>query len=338
MSIWDIYNNRIYANGNTKRERNVNRLKDVINRKSVDNPSYKDVKLNGIDTQLVINSGTKSYYKTFQSLPEQSIVIGDYVEWSSRTWLVYEADSDDEVYIDGKMYECNYQLHWQNDSGEIISKWSRIQNASAYNNGEEEGKVITLASNQFMVWMPVDKDTVILQNGKMMFIDNNMDNPSCYELTRPDNVSMKFGDKGCTYYIFTQTQTNQSTSKLITMDNGEKVWIANYKESGYALPPTSQSSSETTDLRCVISGNTNLKNGYRRSYTVTFSDKDGNVVNWQNVDYQWNIKSDFDVKQTIIDNKITVSVNDENLIGGSFLVQIIVGDTVLSENKVNIVE
>ena len=88
----------------------------------------------------------------------------------------------------------------------------------------------------------------------------------------------------------------------------------------------------------MISGNTNLKNGYRRSYTATFSDKDGNAVDWQNVDYQWNVKSDFDVKQTIVDNKITVSVNDESLIGGSFFVQIIVGETVLSEIKVNIVE
>ena len=88
----------------------------------------------------------------------------------------------------------------------------------------------------------------------------------------------------------------------------------------------------------MISGNTNLKNGYRRTYTVIFTDTDENAVDWKNVDYKWKVISDFDVKQTFIDNKITVSVNDENLIGGSFLVQIVVGESVLSEVKVNIVE
>ena len=88
----------------------------------------------------------------------------------------------------------------------------------------------------------------------------------------------------------------------------------------------------------MISGNTNLKNGYRRSYTVTFTDKDGNAVDWKDVDYQWNVKSDFDVEQSITDNKIIISVNDENLIGGSFFVQIVIGESVLSEVKVNIVE
>ena len=88
----------------------------------------------------------------------------------------------------------------------------------------------------------------------------------------------------------------------------------------------------------MSSGNTNLKNGYRRSYTVTFTDKDSNSIDWQKVNYQWKVVSDFEVKQTITDNKITVSVNDENLIGGSFLVQIVVGEIVLSDIKINIVE
>ena len=95
---------------------------------------------------------------------------------------------------------------------------------------------------------------------------------------------------------------------------------------------------ETTDLRCLISGNTNLKNGYQRSYTVTFIDKDGNSVDWQNVNYQWNVKSDFDVQQSISDNQITVSINDENLIGGSFFVSVCIGETILTEIKVNIIE
>lgn len=120
--------------------------------------------------------------------------------------------------------------------------------------------------------------------------------------------------------------------------DNQELRICDYIDPSSPLPPTPPEPDETTDLRCVISGNTNLKNGYRRSYSVTFTDTNGNAVDWKNVDYKWKIISDFDVKQTFIDNKITVSVNDENLIGGSFLVQIVVGESVLSEVKVNIME
>ena len=66
--------------------------------------------------------------------------------------------------------------------------------------------------------------------------------------------------------------------------------------------------------------------------------KDGNAVDWKDVDYQWNVVANFDVKQTVNENKITVSVNDENLIGGSFLIGVYIGGTVVSEIKVSVIE
>ena len=77
---------------------------------------------------------------------------------------------------------------------------------------------------------------------------------------------------------------------------------------------------------------------YKRNYTVTFTDKDGNEVDWNTVDYQWNIVADFPVKQTITDNKITVSVGNEDLIGQQFLIQILIDDKVGAEITVKIVE
>ena len=88
---------------------------------------------------------------------------------------------------------------------------------------------------------------------------------------------------------------------------------------------------------CEITGNTNLKNGYRRIYTVTFTDKDGNIMNWQELDYQWNIVADFEVKRSITDNKITVSVDNEDSIGQHFLVQILIADKVKAEITVKII-
>ena len=101
----DRYTARMTQHGTTQRERIVNRLKTNLNNKLQDNPSYKSVKLNGEETHLIINTGTQPYYKEFQSLPDQEINIGDYVEFANSYWLVMTCDYDDEVYKDGKLYQ-----------------------------------------------------------------------------------------------------------------------------------------------------------------------------------------------------------------------------------------
>lgn len=90
--------------------------------------------------------------------------------------------------------------------------------------------------------------------------------------------------------------------------------------------------------KCNITGNTNLKNGYRRTYTVTFTDKDGNVMDWQEFDYQWNVLADFDIKQTVSENKITLSIDNEDLIGEHCLLQVLLDNEIKAEVTVNIVE
>ena len=156
------------------------------------------------------------------------------------------------------------------------------------------------------------------------------DNSIPYVITQNDTTARNYGKGIC----------NITVTQDVRRENKDRpdLGICDYIDPSSLLPPTPQPPNETTDLRCVISGNTNLKNGYRRTYTVIFTDTDENDVDWKNVDYKWKVVSDFDIKQTIIDNKITVSVNDENLIEGSFFVQITIGETVLSELKVNIVE
>ena len=336
----DRYTARMNLHGTTQRERMKNRLINNINNKASGSLSYKEVLLNGEATQLMINTGTKPYYKEFQSLPNQKIIMGDYVEWSNRTWLVYEADVDDEFYIDGKMYECNYVLYWQNNKGEVIRKPCFVQNASSYNKGEEDGKVITLASNQFMVWMPLDDDTIVLRNGKRMFIDNYKDAPSCYKLTRPDTVSMKFGEKGCTYYIFTQTETNTESDKLVTLEDGTEVWLADYVEIDTDTPsdPTTppENPDEMTDLRVVISGNKNLKVGFSRTYTVKFTDENGNEIDES--DWNWDVGADYIDVVEQNGNEIELLVENEDYVNSSFILSVVKDTVTLAQIEITVVE
>ena len=337
----DRYTARMTQHGTTQRERIVNRLKTNLNNKLQDNPSYKTVKLNGEETNLIINTSTKPYYKEFQSLPDQKILAGDYVEWADSMWLVLNADSDDEVYTDGNLRQCQHRIYWQKADGTIVSRYAYTENASSYSNGETGNNTITLQSNQFMVYLPYDEETAELDNGKRVHMSRSNAKCKPYELTRPDDITYGFGEKGVLNIIFTQTQYNQENDKLITLEDGTQAWICDYIDSSPTTPPSEPTTpDETEDLSATISGTTNLKIGVTRNYTATLSDKDGNAVQWDDTKYGWNVASDFDVKQTVTENKISLTVEDEDCIDSSFLLQVIKLDdgSVIAEIEITVID
>ena len=337
----DRYTARMTQHGTTQRERIVNRLKTNLNNKLQDNPSYKSVKLNGEETNLIINTSTKPYYKEFQSLPDQKILAGDYVEWADSMWLVLNADSDDEVYIDGNLRQCQHRIYWQKADGTIVSRYAYTENASSYSNGETGNNTITLQSNQFMVYLPYDEETAELDNGKRVHMSRSNAKCKPYELTRPDDITYGFGEKGVLNIIFTQTQYNQENDKLITLEDGTQAWICDYIDSTPTPPSEPTTPDETEDLSATISGNTNLKVGFSRTYTVNFTDESGNEVDWNDVGFSWNVISDFDsglIEQTISGNAIKLSVDDENLIGGSFILSVVMDTVTLAQIEITVAD
>ena len=309
-----------------------------------DTVDYHVVKRNGKPFELLIIKDTdnNTFKKKIKSRPYEPFNLGDYIEWNNQIWLVTLVDTDDKTYHSGYMYLCTVPLRWQNSEGRVIERYVYAEDFTKYSNGVTGNNTITIGDNQYGLTLPVDEETKKLKRDMRFPMDfDDSEQPDIYKLTNRKvklSDNQYFGRGGTMIVTMSFDAFNPNDDKKVLMDNGQEVWICNYNNSHSPLSPTPSEPNETTDLRCVISGNKNLKNGYRRTYTVTFTDKDGNSVDWKNVNYQWNIASDFDIKQYINDNQITVSVNDENLIGGSFFVQIIVDETVLSEVKVNIVE
>lgn len=340
----DRYTARMNLHGTTQRERMLNRTKINLQNKLQNSMSYKDVLLNGEKTQLIINTSTKPYFKEFESLPDQKVLAGDYVEWANSTWLVLNADCDDEIYTDGNLRQCQHRIYWQKADGTIVSRFAYTENASAYNNGETGNNTITLESNQFMVYLPYDDETADLDNGVRVHMSRSNRKCKPYDLTRPDDVTYGFGEKGVLNIIFTQTQYNQNKDKLITLKDGTQVWICDYVEMDTDSTDTSTIPSEnpdetsvlTTSVKATISGNKNLKVGFSRTYTATITDTDGNAVQWDNT-YSWNVISDFDVGQEINGNKIELFVDDEDCVGSLILLQVIVDNTVISEIEITVV-
>ena len=316
----DRYTARMNIHGTTQRERAKNRLIAHLNDRTQHSLSYKNILLNGVETQLVINSGTQPYYKEFQSLPSQEINIGDYIEWANSHWIVVTCDYDDEIYRDGKLNQCNYLLKWQNELGEIVERWSVIQSASKYNDGTDSNSVITLGSDQLSIIVPIDSETIKLKKSmsKKFFIDGNTEDPTTYELTGTGNVPDTYNGHGITSWIVKECAYTATEDDL-------KYGVCNYKAIDTLTTPSNpdENPNETTDLTATISGNKNLKVGFSRTYTTTITDAEGNNVEWDDEKYKWNLGGDFDGSVSFEGNKVELLVENEDSVDSVFLLQVI---------------
>ena len=225
MADFDSYKARVQFRGATQRDRTLYQEKRNLKINAVNSLSCKDCLVNGVPQKLVIDDGTLPYYKDVKSLPDEYFDAGDYVEWADAMWLMVSCDWDKEVYTYGKMQQCNYVLRWQNTDAEIIERWSVILSASKYNNGEKYNNVIVVGSNQLMVYLPIDEETLKLRSDKRLMVDFNTESPKCYDITRVDTVTMgydgtaepRYDGKGCILLVLTETEINPDVDRVDLM-------------------------------------------------------------------------------------------------------------------------
>ena len=129
-------------------------------------------------------------------------------------WLCIDSKKIDYLYWSGILRQCDFELRWQDENGQIVDKWCCITTASQYNSGESEDRTLTIGYNQLLVYLPLDKDTVKLKSDKRFFIDSDKVNPKPYRLTRVDTVSMAYNGEGCVILLCTECQYNSETDSI----------------------------------------------------------------------------------------------------------------------------
>lgn len=264
---------------------------------------------------------------------------GDYLEYDGMVWLCLNSYSFHKLYCRATFMSCDWKIYWINKNGELVSQYVVDQNSTQYNSGETGNSTMTLGSAQHMLKMQCNENTILLDSPTRFAIDRNIKKPTCYKVTQNDNSAYNYG-KGLCCVTVTETQFNNETDKLVTLDNGKEVWICNYKDidNSTSPPPSSPNSDETTvQLTAKISGRTELKKGYAKTYTVNFTDSKGEDVNWENVNFNWKVTSDFNVTQEINENTISLLVDDENCIGSSFLLSVTTDDSIVAKIEITVV-
>ena len=283
-----------------------------------DAENEKDDKLANFRVYGRKNSSLNGNYMNYLTTYDNPVKIGDYIHDTKDDtyWLVYTAFNVNDIEYTGKLIQCNYLLRWQLSDGKIVQRWTNIVSASKYDTGENGNSTIVLSSNNFTILMGYCDEALELEE-KRVFIDIRKVPKKVFKITRGDDVLYNAGSIGMLLsFIADKTELNKDK------DNQE-LGICDYIHPATPTPPKPSNPDETADLSAKISGNTNLRIGVTRTYTVTLSDKEGNAVQWNDTKYSWNVISDFDVRQTVTENKISLTVEDEDFIDSSFLLQVI---------------
>jgi len=323
MADFDSYKARVQFRGATQRDRTLYQEKRNLKINAINSLSCKDCLVNGVPQKLVIDDGTLPYYKEVKSLPDEYFNAGDLVEWTGAMWLIVSCDWDKEVYTYGKMQQCNYLLKWQNADADVIERWSVVLSASKYNNGEKYNNVIVVGSNQLMVYLPIDEETLKLRSDKRLMIDFNTELPKCYDITRVDTVTMgydgtaepRYDGKGCILLVLTETEINPDVDRIDLM-------LCDYVNPNDIPHPS--------PINITYSGAPSIRIGGRKTFTAeTENEVVFSLVNSALLDGK------LTMEQT--GNKCVVKcANDSALVGATFKVEV-VGDGQRSELLVDVI-
>lgn len=321
---------RIKKSGLSTREELIKDARHLLESENQNDLSYCPTmyRLNiGKDVTIGEKINPRLYYKKYsssagktqkiQTVYSEKFDVGDcFINLKdSSYWICTEVFDNNDISWSGKLTYCNYKLHWQNESGEIITRYAHVINASSYNNGENENKTLTLQSNQFMVYLPYDEETMLLDDNKRIHMSKNISKCNSYELTRVDDISYDFTDKGLINLIFTQTQASPTNDKLVDDGTGNKIWICDYIEPTPLPSPTDPGDDDNTQQSPILSninfnGDPILKIGSSyKKFDGSFSDSDGDAIDKVGV---WNIESEFTDKITssISGNSIRLKISD----------------------------
>lgn len=237
----------------------------------------------------------------FKSKIDYPVIRGEvlYNPKQNINWLCVDSRPIDYLYYSGILRQCDYQLRWQDEKGNIIDKWCCLTTASQYNSGEIEDKELTIGYNQLLIYLPLDKDTIKLKSDKRFFIDSDKINPKPYRLTRVDTVSMTYDGVGCIVLLCTECQYNPETDSI-------EEFICDY------IPKIN------SDINITYYGENEIGINGKKTFTADTEKQitDWNVQNYNGTDIVLNINN--------IDNRCIVTIgNSYDLIGREFILKCI---------------
>lgn len=211
-------------NSDVKKNPKLYSLKREFNKNFDKSTDYEQFTLfDGVLKESIVIATKKDNEKKIKVRPDDTFQLGQIVDCYNEKWLITSIDPKTDFCTSGLMIECNYTLKFQNLTYDIVSYPCVVSNASQYNSGIDENKTLTIGSNQFMVYLPLNDETKQLTYDRRLFISNNGTKPIPYKVTRPDDISKTNNGVGVLCLIMSQDQINLEEDR-------PDLGICNYKE------------------------------------------------------------------------------------------------------------
>lgn len=227
MSVWDVYENRMAARGETRRETVLRREKRTLKQKLPDSLSYHTVTMYDQAHGYNIKSDEMKEYSIIQnvgiinsdnlnekyiySLPDEDFEHGSLVEWMDNYWLITELDANNTVYRRAKMIQCNHLLKWVTADNKIIEQWCVVEDGTKYLTGEFEDRnfIVSRGDSRIAVTLAKNKKTVALDRTNRFLIDDPESRLKlAYTLSKPLKLGGSFNGFGV--YKFVLQEVNSS--------------------------------------------------------------------------------------------------------------------------------
>lgn len=250
MPYLDVWRRRVEIAGETRRERQKNKLIRDVERLAPDSLSYKTIFVDGEERRAIVTSADAYNLKNFISLPGETIPFGAMIQYADRYWLVREKEIDEEIYAKCQGQLCNVLMRWQDADGSILEYYGVGEDATKYSSGIVNGSdyMITLGEFQIKVALPVNDDTVSIHRDMRFmidvetFLDALQDagmHPTVFKVTRRNIVTGTFDDHG---YV------------EITMVEDRFIDGKDDAENGLAYQPENNAGADSGDGAEVVEG------------------------------------------------------------------------------------
>ena len=257
--------------------------------------------------------------------PIGTCTSGQYVYYKNRYWIIVGLVDDNGICEKAVLVLCNYLLTWRSDDGIIHQRWANLSSASQYNNGETSEKFALVRSDQLLIIMPDDDDSLLIPHRKRFIIDQRCriyekNFPSdvvvdtskeviTYALTRTDNIAFNYQD--CGHFEFLASQDEQHEEDGYYVIDGKGYWLCEEPAAEGEVPP-----AVGQNPVCLIECEEPVVyNGLEPTiFTAHFSDDATGVAP------TWEVNSDFTESLDIeyVENSVCISVNNKKLINKSF--------------------
>ena len=265
-----------------------------------------------IESPRIFDRKTKANY--FQTVTCETVnendkfYSGDILFYNNDYWLCTSSFVFHELYCKGDFLRTNWKLKWQNESGEIIERWSVTSRQSSV--GIDENKVISLGANELKILIPYDSESIKIRKGKRFFIDGNADSPISYEVQLTNTTQYIQNGHGYLEFVVKETATIPEVDRPDLM-------LCNY------ISPTTPLTPEPTTKIYVASisytqPEVAAGSKFGRNFTAVFKDADGNAVT--TLTPKWTITADFMDKITATEysSYIKIVIMDTSLIDKTF--------------------